>query len=143
MKHNELHAIYTDACGGNLNALVFLMAFHSYAHGVDDLIDESFTPEGLMNVLSQATLMYATPFWIENSARLAGVMMVIGNTYSDSVAWEKSGEEWKRKVADVIRLCGNDMAICVAQIVGGWQHGRRISERLREYAWRWQHQEQA
>jgi alpha-D-ribose 1-methylphosphonate 5-triphosphate diphosphatase PhnM len=137
----ELVEIYGEACADNIDALAFLWAFHRYAHKVDDLIDERFTPERLLSALSLATTMYSTPFWIENSARLSGAMQVVGNTYADSVAWERSGEKWKAEVADVIRLVGNDMVIVVAQIVGGWEHGRRISQRLREFAWRYQHKE--
>jgi hypothetical protein len=136
---DDLIPIYVEACMGNVDALAWLTCWHAYAHAVDDLIDEQFTPEGLMEVLSQATCLYSTPFWIQNSARLGGVMQIIGNTYLDSVHWEKSDQEWKRKVADVIRLVGNDMVVAVAQIVGGWQHGRRISERMREFAWHSQH----
>jgi hypothetical protein len=136
---SNLHQLYMEACGNNTNAMAFLLCFHSYVHAVDDLIDEKFTPDALLNCLSIATHMYSTPFWLDNSARLSGVIHIIGNTYADSLKWEKADQEWKRGVADVIRLCGNDMVVCVAQIVGGWQHGRNISERMREFAWRSQH----
>lgn len=140
MKNKELIRLYREACLDNIDALAFLLCFLSYAHAVDDLVDEEFTPEKLMDTLAQGTHMYATPFFLANSARLTGILLTIGNTYSDAVSWEKSGEEWKRNVADVIRLCGNDMVIAVAQIVGGWRHGRNMSERIREFAWHCQHE---
>jgi hypothetical protein len=139
MMDREIMDMYRDAAGDRPDAIAFLFSFHAYAHMVDDLVDEGCTPDALMEMLAVANSMYASPFWIANSARLSGVLNVVGNTYLDSVHWEKSRDDSKRHVADVIRLCGNDVVIAVAQIVGGWKHGRRISERLREFAWENQH----
>jgi len=137
----ELINLYREACLENPDAMVFLLAFHCYAHAVDDLVDEGCTPEKLLDCLAQANAMYGTLFWLANSARLGGVISQIANTWADSVAWEREDEEWKRRVADVIRQCGNDMVTQVASIVGGWRHMRSISLRLREHAYNEQHQE--
>ena len=135
---NKIINIYRDAAGNNADALVFLVAFHAYAHMVDDLIDEEFSPERLMECLAHANAMYSTPFWLANSARLSGVVDCIANTFADSVAWE--GEhDWRGRVSDVIRQCGNDMVTQVASIVGGWRHQRAVSLRLREAAYQNQH----
>lgn len=128
----DLAQLYVEACGGRQDALAFLMAFHCYAHMLDDLVDEGCDAERLMAAAVMANDMYSTPFWICNSANLSGVIRVIANSYADSVAMAQRAEPWKRAVADVIRSSGNDMVVAVAQLVGGWQHGRRVSERIRE-----------
>ena len=53
--------------------------------------------------------------------------------------WKKADEEWKRQTADVLRLCGNDMILQVAWIIGGYKHMRAISLKLREFAYHSQH----
>jgi hypothetical protein len=140
---NELLDIYKIAANRNTDALVFIMAFHGYAHRIDDVVDGEVHcgPEELIELLMLANALYSTPFYIENSARLSGVVGSIANTYLDSVHWERDSTEWKRRVADVIRLCGNDMVCAVAFIVGGFRHMRDISLRLREFAWHSQHEE--
>jgi hypothetical protein len=139
--NRDVLKLYHEACAGSIDAFAFLMAFHCYAHGVDDLIDEGCTPAALLGTLAHANAMYSTPFWLANSARLGAIITVVANTYADSVEWEKSPETWQRTAADVLRQCGNDMVCCVAYIVGGWQHMRTISLRLREVAYNDQHQE--
>ena len=138
---NKLGQLYFDAAGGNHNAVVFITAFHAYCHAIDDLVDGDvpFTPEAFLDVMMQANSLYSTPFYIENWFRLQPVIAQITSTYADSVAWEKSDEEWKRQTSDVLRLCGNDMIIQVAWIIGGYKHMRAISLKMREFAYHSQH----
>jgi len=138
---NKLGQHYFDAAGGNHNAVVFITAFHAYCHAIDDLVDGDvpFTPEAFLDVMMQANSLYSTPFYIENWFRLQPVIAQITSTYADSVAWEKSDEEWKRQTSDVLRLCGNDMIIQVAWIIGGYKHMRAISLKMREFAYHSQH----
>jgi hypothetical protein len=130
-----------EAALGNVDALVFLLSWNSYIHAVDDLVDEAMTPDLLLDCLMQANALYATPFWIANSARLAGIIALVANAYADSLKFEHGPEDWKRRHADVLRQAGNEMVIAVAQIVGGWRHARSISLRVREQAYHEQHEE--
>lgn len=137
----EYFKMQQEAALGNVDALVFLLSWNSYAHAIDDLVDEQMTPALLLETCMQANAMYATPFWIANSARLAGVVAMVANAYADSVEWEKSAILWKRAQADLLRSAGNEMLMTVAHIVGGWRHARAISLRVREAAYRDQHEE--
>lgn len=137
----EFFQLQREAALGNPDALVFLLSFTAYAHAIDDLIDEESSPESLLTMCVQANEMYSTPFWLAHSARLGGVIGLIANAYADSIAWEQHSEDWKRRMADVLRQAGNEMLMAVAQIVGGWQHMRRISMRVRECAYHEQHEE--
>jgi len=139
----KLWNIYHEACIGNVDAFAFLLSFHCLAHFLDDMCDGEIpmNAENLLDSHMQANALYSTPFYIQNSARLSGVISVIVNTYADSIAWEKSDTDWKKKVSDVIRQCGNDMVITVAGIVGGFRHMRSISLKLRELAYEMQHEE--
>lgn len=135
--------LYKEAANGDPDALVFILAFHGFAHRIDDFVDgeAALGPEELIELLMLANSLYSTPFYLANAPRLSGVVAGIANTYLDSVAWEKDMVEWKRKVADTIRLCGNDMVTAVAFITGGFTHMRKLSLRLREFAWHSQHED--
>jgi hypothetical protein len=139
---NPLYELYAEASGGHPDALVFLWSFHYYIHEIDDLVDgqKEFNAENLVGLLVKANTLYSTPFWIGNSAALSSIMVHIAATWLDSVAWEKDPVLWKRNVADVIRLCGNDMVRTVAHITGSFESVRRISLRLREFSWQDQHE---
>ena len=125
----------------NMDALVFLLSWNSYIHAIDDLVDEQMTPALLLDTCMQANAMYATPFWIQHSARLAGIVSMVANAYADSVEWEKSSVLWQQAQADLLRQAGNEMLMAVAHIVGGWRHARSISLRVREQAYHEQHEE--
>ena len=139
----EIFKLYEQAANGNADALLFLMAFHVYCHAIDDLIDGDLekSAENILDILMQANVLYSTPFYQAHSIRLGGIIASITNTYADSVAWEKSDEPWKKSVADVIRQCGNDMVLAVAAITSGYRGMRNLSLRLREFAYKNQHQE--
>lgn len=139
--NRDILKLYHEACSGSMDAFAFLMSFHCYAHGVDDLIDEGCTPANLMSTLAHANAMYSCPFWLANSVRLGAVITTIANCYADSVEWERDSADWKRLAADTLRQAGNEMVCAVAYIVGGWQHMRSISTRLREVAYKDQHEE--
>jgi hypothetical protein len=130
-----------EAALGNVDALVFLLSWNSYIHAIDDLVDEAMTPDLLLDCLMQANALYATPFWIAHSARLAGIIALVANAYADSLKFEEGPQEWKKRHADVLRQAGNEMVMAVAQIVGGWRHARSISTRVREEAHDKQHEE--
>lgn len=140
----ELFKIYAEATCGNQEAYTFLIAFHAYAHDIDDIVDGDIerNAENLVTILMNANSLYSTPFYLANSHRLSGVIAQVSSTWLDSVAWENAEEDWKQDVADVIRMCGNDVVTTVAGICGGFLHMRRISLRLRELAYWSQHEEE-
>jgi len=124
-----------------VDAAEFLTGWHIYCHLIDDIVDGDtpFTNERFLEVLMLANKVYSLPFYRTYAPMLSSVVAMVTNTYADSVEWEKSDEEYKRKVADVIRQCGNEMIYAVANICGGHTLMRKISLRLREAAYLDQH----
>jgi hypothetical protein len=141
--NTKLFDLYAEACQGQIDPMVFLAAFHDFCHDIDDVIDgdKPLDAESLIRILMKANALYSTPFFVMNSVVLSTIISQIANTYLDSVHWERDKIIWKRQVADVLRLCGNDMIRAVANIVGGFTLVRSLSLRLREFNWRDQHEE--
>lgn len=131
--------IYLGNCP---DAIRFVKAFQDYCHNIDDIIDEKITdPEKILKVFLQAASIYSSNFYIKYSTQLYPLILVITNTYADSVKMERSGVAWKKKVSDVLRSTGNDILIFVVGIVAGWESMRDVSELIREYSYAEHHNE--
>jgi hypothetical protein len=140
----ELGDLYSRACGGNPDAQIFLGCWLDIIHRIDDQIDEGIThPEFLLQTCAFLNLIYTTPFYQENSARLSMVVILVTNAYADSVAGEHSDKIADQAIADVIRFCGNEMVLAVAFITGGYANMRALSMPLRRYSWVHHHEAEA
>jgi hypothetical protein len=127
-------------CGNGL-AAEWLDRWAAYCHAIDDLIDEKFTPEGLLAVLAGAVELYSHPFYHQFSSHLRPAVLMVTNAYADSVGWENSPNLSRRRMADVLRLAGVELTIIVAGICGGWAHMRTVSQKIREETWNANHDE--
>jgi len=143
--NKSAHAFAQEVCRGDKNALVFCDLWYSYCHGIDDLIDTmedgrpTMSPEQILAIFANAALLYNCPFYIANRSHLFPMVLSVTNAYADSVAWEKSSVNRRRVIADVLRTCGDEMFFIVAMIIGGWEHMRGLSARIREQDWLLQH----
>lgn len=129
-------ALVERVCCGNAEAMDFL-ANHwgPYVHAIDDIIDEAPGAEFVLATFARAVVLYTHPFFLRNAATLRQLVLVITSTYADAVAWERAEEPWKREWADHHRHVGMDMVVAVAQICGGYAHGRLISQEQRAICW--------
>jgi len=129
------------ACLGQPDAMDFLTLWSDYVHGIDDLIDEVTEPEFRIGLFAQALNLYNHPFYLKHRERLYPVILSCTNLYADSVAWEKSDDEWRRQFSDWARHGGAEMVLAVAGIVGGYRHMRSISLELRTVNYQEHHDE--
>lgn len=142
--YRELGLLYDEACCGNREAMIFVIHWNLYCHGIDDIIDgeDSVKPqESVLAVFSEANVLYTLPFYREHWMKLQTVVQLVTNAYADSVAWEGDGSRDRRTMADVLRFAGNEMIFAVALICGGYANMRRISGRIREQSWKDHHNE--
>lgn len=143
----ELHEFCRNVCLGDEDAMRFCDMWMTYCHAIDDLIDTmedgrpTMTPETILEIFALAAHLYNSKFFIANQPRLYPVAIMITNAYADSVLWEKSPVLRRRRIADVLRCCGNEMFFLVALLCGGWQHMRKLSPLIRERSWQLQHDE--
>jgi len=117
---------------GNEEAMDFLgHHWGPYVHAIDDIVDEDVCPEHKIEAFARAAYLYTHPFFLKNVCALRQVVLLVTNTYADSVAWAGSTSDWQRDWADHARHAGMEMVIAVAQIVGGYMHARAISQEQR------------
>lgn len=138
---SRLVVLYNEVTCGNSDALTFLLHWHAYCHGIDDIVDEGGNAEQVLAAFAEANLLYTLPFYQSNFSKLQTTVMLITNAYADSVAWERSDRVGRRRMADVLRFCGNEMVLAVALICGGFKHMRAMSPILRENSWFTHHDE--
>lgn len=139
----EIIVLYDEVCLGNSDALRFIFHWNMFIHGIDDLIDDPVRPkpEDVIAVFAQANILYTQPFYQAHAVKLQMVVMLVTNAYADSVLWENEKRIGLGAMADVLRFAGNEMMFAVALIVGGYQHMRKISVKLRENSWESHHDE--
>lgn len=133
-----LNTFFDDArmleriCCGNREAMDFLGHWQIYVNQIDDIIDgDAKGPEAILAAFAHAAVLYSHSFYLANMESLRMMVLVTTSTYADSVAWEKSPEAWKREWSDHNRHCGMDLVVGVAMLCGGYNHGRSISQELR------------
>lgn len=133
-------------CCGDAEAMDFVARWAEYCHAGDDIVDsDNLRAEHIIRTsLVLPVLLFTHPFFLRNPAitvSLRQVVLLVANTYADSVAWEHSHAPWQRAHADVLRHAGNEMVFAVAQICGGYDHARMISAEQRTVCYRTQHPE--
>lgn len=140
---SKIIKLYDEVTLGNSDALRFLFHWNLFCHAIDDLIDgpDRAEPEDVVSAFAEANVLYTLPFYQANCIKLQTTVMLITNSYADSIGWEKSEKDGHRKMADVLRFAGNEMVFAVALICGGYQHMRRVSAGIRERSWMDHHKE--
>jgi hypothetical protein len=128
----EMTEFYSRVARGDRDAFVFLCAWHEYCHEIDDALDLFLPdPEQIVTICAHAVDLYCLPFFKRHSARLEPVAKSITGTYLLTVEWERlANDERKRRAADILRHCGNDMVYAVAEIVGGWPWRMDVMRKL-------------
>ena len=116
------------------DALDFLKYYIDYCHMIDDLVDEDKNIELVRQTSKQAAIVFNCPYWKQWGANLYLVDRITHNTYFDSVVWEKSEEEWKRRDARALNHCAYNMLFAIILIEFGEAKLQEISGKYREFA---------
>jgi len=118
---------------GDAEAADFLANHWSpYVHEIDDIMDGERTQRrAMLMTFARAAVLFSHPFYLKHLAALRQLVINITVAYADSVAWEKSGDEWKRAWADHYRHIGMEMVVAVAHICGGHEHAFAICQEQR------------
>lgn len=127
-----------ELCQGNENAMVFCDLWYRYCHGIDDLVDTMqdgrprMSKDQMVSLFFTAALLYNSTFYLQHRDILAPIVLLVTNTYRDSIAWENSSKAHLRKMGDVFRTCGNELYMMVALVCGGEAHMRKMSLAIKE-----------
>lgn len=116
-------------------ALEFLLLFGEYSNLLDDQVDEAKSEERTRRISALASRIFNTAYWQRYSANLFLLERVINNCYFDSVRWEKSDEQWQRRIAKVLASCGIMMIVAVLIIEFGEDVANEWSLKLRQLSY--------
>jgi len=126
----ELTELFAD----KPEAYEFLKLYGDYGEIVDDVIDEE---RNLDTIETAARLCHAVnncAYWNKWKHCLFLVERLVHNTYFDSVKWEKSNANWKRRDAKCLSHCGYNMLFAVILLEFGEETLNKFSLRFREHA---------
>lgn len=115
-------------------AIDFALAYRSYIHSIDDLIDNPNRPtaEEILKVTAIASALFTHNFWRQYGPQLLAVEQMINNTYADSVMWESDALEHKRTSSDTLRHSGLDMFYSIILVTLGRDKLREFSAPFRQ-----------
>lgn len=129
-----LLAELAEMFNGREDAVNFVVAYGNYIEIIDDLVDEVKDKDRVRKVGEQAALVFNLPYWKKWGHALYYVERIIHNTYFDSVCWEESEEEWKRRDAKCLSHCGYNMLFAIILVEFGEKKLQELSLRFREHA---------
>jgi hypothetical protein len=119
---------------GKPEATAFVIHYGNYLEMVDDLIDEPKDVELIGRTIALASDLFSSHYWQQHCAQLWLVEKLVHRQCMDSVAWEHSPEDWKRRDARCLSHAGYNMLFAVIQLEAGTEALRKISLRFREQA---------
>lgn len=122
----------------NDEALLWIMSYIAYCHSIDDCVDKPKDDEFLLKTFEFAAVIYSSHFYWQNIHILYPLVKMAGNSYMDSLHYEKSSENWHKKIGDIIRSDANNVVLAVVEIINGIDARRQASLELREIAY-WSH----
>lgn len=132
--NKELLKEITELLKDKPDAVEFLYLYGEYGELLDDVVDES--PEILraQRVDEYVIKLNNCKYWQQHMQYLWVVRWLVHNSYFDSVKWEHSDVEWKRRDAKCLSHSGYLMLFAVILIEFGIDKLNEISLRFREHA---------
>ena len=126
------------------DAMLWVLGYATYVHAIDDIIDndvpdDQHRQQFILKTFEFAEAIYSNIFYLRHISMLRPLIKSTSQAYMDSVLWEKSPEDWKRKVADAARQQGNDILLAIIEIVGGIEKRHEASLLLREVSYKMHH----
>jgi hypothetical protein len=126
------------------DAALWLMGFYVYCHTIDDIIDKE--PHGgkvvaqmvVENAL-HAEAIFSNHWYLQNVHALRPLVRMAARAYQDSLHWQDSPDEIKKRISDNLRSLGNEMALAVVELVCGPEARAEVALEFRETCYKEQH----
>lgn len=121
---DRLLAVYALASGNDQEAYAWLMAFHGWAHAIDDFVDEPGSCAAqAVDLCAAAVPLFSCGFYRRHAEALGPVLAVCASKYRSSL-------DAGQPLADVLRVAGNDVVLTVAYLRGGQDLVARVAKLL-------------
>lgn len=117
---------------GNESAARFLIVWGTLSEYLDDVVDETTTPEFKIRTAQLFNQAYSQPFYREHVQALHVLASLINNAYADSELCGESELPWKKQLGDTLRHAAAEMVRAVALICGDYDHLRSLSMDIHE-----------
>jgi hypothetical protein len=127
LEEDQITDFYLKVANGNSDALEFLNLWASYAHKLDDLVDEEFNVVSLIDSNLDLARLTTTRFFTLHAPLLLAQIYLAAESYQASETLNKG--TW---LGIMLSHEGNNMLRVVALITGGFKHLEMVSSKLRE-----------
>lgn len=123
-------------CRGNDDAKAFLSAYIGFSHMIDDAVDGDLAgnaERAAYEALNFITHCSFNPFYEKHKAVLFPIITVGINAWLDSDIAAKHPDKRIRHASDVLKSAHADIAMFIANQVGGYAHMREVSKMWRTF----------
>lgn len=119
-------------CQGNHSAANFLLSLYKSSQIADDIADGEDAPGDMARLMAVIFgEVCVNPFYLAHSVELRQVILTATANWLQATRWE--GQDRHRQLyAFVWRESLDQVAVAVAEIVGGFQHAIRVRGKLAE-----------
>lgn len=97
----------------NPEALDFVWAYGEQAEIADDMVDEPKDISKIQRLTQLAARIYSSDYWHRHKQTLLMIELLNNLTYFDTVVWEQSSDNWKRRDARCLNHCAYNMLFAV------------------------------
>lgn len=125
-----------EVAKGDAAAFQWMWDFWCFTHVIDDLVDKDkpVSGEEAAKALAQfVTALSLNHFYVRNVMSLYPLIVSACNRWVDGDLLDKSEKTKDRIHSEVVRCGDVDIFLHVAFLVGGWDHMRNISMKVRMY----------
>lgn len=124
LEPNPLLKVYALAAGRDPEALAWLLAFHGWAHRIDDFVDGgSAFASDVVDLCAAGVVLTSSRFYQRHAEALGPIIAIVAEQYHASLTLTGSME-------DALRIAGNQVVLAVAYLQGGAELLRTVSNLL-------------
>lgn len=117
----------------NEQARDFMFKYLVYTELVDDLVDGGVGDIEKVKLMTQYNIeVFNHPYYVKYRESLLMIEMLANITFFDTVEWERSNSEWKRRDARCLNHFTINMVLAILLIEIGMTETRLVSNVLRE-----------
>lgn len=120
----EISEVYSLASGGDPEAFAWLLAWHGWAHDIDDFIDEpGHAKAEIVDLCARGVVLTSCGFYRRHAEAIGPIIAIVAEQYRSSLTA-------LAPMNDALRISGNQVVLIVAYIKGGAPLLRQVSDRL-------------
>jgi len=130
LQESTIVKLYEEISNKDSEALEFIKLWSVYCHKFDDLVDEEFNVEKLVECNNEMIRLLSSKFFQKNKEFLISQIYIAAWNYKHSEDLKFSSRYEERLLAQYLSHEGNNMLLTVALITGGYDLMKKVAPKI-------------